>query len=161
MFIRKISLKALSSTSLTPEHPAAQIETSILPESAFDQPVSFRVVNAQGVEMPFAKVERSGNRVTVSALGDGTAYLRATANNGYPHPRVISSLEIRASGFGPVGLNPYNFISASLCDVRVGDVGAGNEQGVSFARDGESAVGFTHVDFARRAPMKSPCPFLP
>ncbi len=147
MFIRKISLKALSSTSLTPEHPAAQIETSILPESAFDQPVSFRVVNAQGVEMPFAKVERSGNRVTVSALGDGTAYLRATANNGYPHPRVISSLEISASGFGPVGLNPYNFISASLCDVRVGDVGAGNEQGVSFARDGESAVGFTHVDF--------------
>lgn len=147
MFIRKISLKALSSTALTPEHPAVEIETAVLPENALAQPLSFRVVNAQGVEMPFAKVEHAGNRVTVTALGDGSAYLRATANNGYPHARVISSLEISAAGFGPMGLNPYNFVSASLCDVRVGDIGAGNEQGVAFARDGESAVGFSNVDF--------------
>ena len=147
MFIRKIGLKALSSTALTPAHPAVEIETAVLPESAFAQPLSFRVVNAQGVEMPFAKVERHGNRVTVSALGDGCAYLRATVNNGYPHARVISSLEISAAGFGPVGLNPYSFIAASLCDARVGDIGAGNEQGIAFARDGESAVGFTNVDF--------------
>ena len=147
LFIRKISLKALSSTALTPEHPAVEIEASVLPESAFEQPLSFRVVNAQGVEMPFAKVERHGNRVTVTALGDGSAYLRATANNGYPHARVISSLEVAASGFGPVGLDPYGFISASLCDIRMGDIGAGNEQGIAFARDGESAAGFSNVDF--------------
>ncbi|MBR0229276.1 MAG: DUF4982 domain-containing protein [Clostridia bacterium] len=147
LFIRKIGLKSLSSTVLTPEHPAVEIETAVLPENAFSQPLSFRVVNAQGVEMPFAKVERAGSRVIVTALGDGSAYLRATANNGYPHARVISSLEISAEGFGPMGLNPYKFVSASLCDVRVGDIGAGNEQGVAFARDGESAVGFTNVDF--------------
>ena len=147
MFIRKIGLKALSSTALAPAHPAVEIETAVLPENAFAQPLSFRVVNAQGVEMPFSKVERHGNRVTVSALGDGCAYLRATANNGYPHARVISSLEISAAGFGSVGLNPYSFIAASLCDARTGDIGAGNEQGIAFARDGESAVGFTNVDF--------------
>ena len=146
-FIRRIDLKALSSTALTPNHPSVEIEASVLPEKAFPQPLSFRVVNAQGVEMPFAKVDRAGNRITVSALGDGSAYLRATANNGYPHARVLSSLEITASGFGPVGLNPYNFVSASLCDIRIGDIGAGNEQGVAFARDGESAAGFTNVDF--------------
>ena len=147
MFIRKIGLKALSSTVLTPDHPAVVMEVSVLPENAFDQPLSFRVVNAQGVEMPFAKVECAGNRIVVSALGDGSAYLRATAHNGYPHARVISSLEITASGFGPVGLDPYGFIAASLCDIRVGDIGAGNEQGIAFARDGESAAGFTNVDF--------------
>ena len=147
LFIRKIRLKALSSTVLTPEHPSVSVEANVLPENAFDQPLSFRVVNAQGVEMPFAKVERAGNRITVTALGDGSAYLRAAANNGYPHARVLSSLEITASGFGPVGLNPYHFVSASLCDIRVGDIGAGNEQGVAFARDGESAAGFTNVDF--------------
>lgn len=147
MFIRKIGLKALSSTVLSPEHPTVEADVTVMPENAFDQPLSFRVVNAQGVEMPFARVERRGNKVAVTALGDGSAYLRATANNGYPHPRVISSLEITASGFGPVGLDPYGFIAASLCDIRVGDVGAGNEQGIAFARDGESAAGFSNVDF--------------
>ena len=147
MFIREIGLKTLSSTALTPDHPAVEAEVSVLPENAMEQPLSFRVVNAQGVEMPFAKAGHAGNRVTVTALGDGSAYLRVTANNGYPHARVISSLEITANGFGPVGLDPYGFISASLCDIRVGDIGAGNEQGIAFARDGESAVGFTGVDF--------------
>ncbi len=147
MFIRKIGLKALSSTELTPEHPEVEVEVTALPENAAAQPLSFRVVNAQGVDMPCARVTPCGKRITVSALGDGKVYLRATARNGYPHARVISSLEISVNGFGPMGLDPYGFISASLCDIRLGDIGAGNEQGIAFARDGESAAGFSHVDF--------------
>ena len=147
IFIRRIDLKALSSTALTPDHPTVEAEVSVLPENAMEQALSFRVVNAQGVEMPFAAVKNEGNRVSVTALGDGSASLRAAACNGYPHARVISSLEITASGFGPVGLDPYGFIAASLCDIRLGDVGAGNEQGIAFAGDGESAVGFSNVDF--------------
>ena len=147
IFIRRIGLKALSSTRLTPEHPAVEIHVSVLPENAMAQELSFRVVNAQGVDMPCAKISRNGNRLTVTGLGDGNVYLRASAKNGYPHPRVLSSLEISMEGFGPVGLNPYEFVSASLCDIRVGDIGAGNEQGIAFARDGESAAGFAHVDF--------------
>ncbi len=147
IFIRRIDLKALSSANLTPEHPSVEVALSVLPENAMEQPLSFRVVNAQGVDMPFAKAEQKGNRVTVSAFGDGSAYLRAAANNGYPHVRVISSLEISASGFGPVGLDPYGFVAASLCDIRVGGSGAGNEQGIAFARDGESVAGFSNVDF--------------
>ncbi len=147
IFIRRIDLKALSSAALTPDHPTVEVEAAVLPENAMEQPLSFRVANAQGVDMPFAAIQRKGNRVSVTALGDGEGYLRASAGNGYPHARVISSLEITASGFGPVSLDPYGFIAASLCDVKIGDIGAGNEQGIAFAREGESAAGFTNVDF--------------
>ena len=145
--IRRIDLRALSGTDLTPDHPFVTVEVNKLPKDAMDQPLSFRMVNAQGVEMPMAKITREGNRVTVTALGDGRMYLRAAACNGYPHPRVLSCLEITASGFGPMGLDPYGFIAGALSDLREGDIGAGNEQGVAFARDGVSAAGFSCVDF--------------
>ena len=111
------------------------------------QEIRFRATNAQGVDMPCMKVTQDGDTVTVTALGDGNVYLRAAANNGYPHARVLSVIEVSASGFGPVGLNPYDFIYASLCDLREGNVGVGNDRGIAFARESESAVGFTNVDF--------------
>ena len=145
--IRRIALKALSSTALTPEHPQVAVEVAALPQSAMAQPLSFRIVNAQGVDMPAASIRQEKNRVIVSAQGDGCMYLRCSARNGYEHARVLSSLEITASGFGPMGLDPYGFVAGALAGIREGDIGAGNEQGIAFARDGESAAGFAHVDF--------------
>ena len=147
VFIRRIDLKALSSTKLTPEQPSVSFRAAALPENAMNQELSFRVTNAQGVDMPCAKLQREGNTVTVTALGDGNVYLRASANNGYPHPRVLSVMEITAEGFGPVGLNPYDFIAGALYDQKEGDIGAGNEQGFTFARESYSAAGFSGVDF--------------
>ncbi|MBQ6513458.1 MAG: DUF4982 domain-containing protein [Clostridia bacterium] len=145
--IRKIELTALSETALSPERPSVAVRLSILPEEAADQPMLFRMVNAQGVTVPYASLSRQDDLITVTAQGDGACYLRAAAANGDSHTRILSSLEITASGFGALGLDPYGFVSASLCDARMGDIGAGNEQGIAFARGGESAVGFTHVDF--------------
>ena len=145
--IRRIDLCPLGDPHLTPEHDSVSFLLCALPALAPEQPLTCRVTNAQGIDMPCAAVTRSGNTLTVKALGDGRMYLRVTANNGYPHARVISTREITAAGFGPVGLDPYGFVSAALGDIRQGDIGAGNEQGIAFARDGESAVGFSNVDF--------------
>ena len=147
IFTRRIDLKALSSTVLTPERPAVSFRVSCLPENAAPQELRFRITNAQGVDMPCASIEQSGDLVTVTARGDGSMYLRAAVCNGYPHPRVLSVVEITAAGFGPMGLDPYRFIAAALYDRSEGEIGAGNEKGVAFARDGESAVGFSFVDF--------------
>ncbi len=145
--IRRIDLTPLSDPHLTPEHPAVSFRVRILPESAPAQKITFRIVNGEGVDMPCARIDQAGDTVTVTGLGDGQAYLRATANNGYPHPRVLSVTEFSVTGMGPMGLDPYGFIAGALSDVRQGDIGAGNEQGVSFAREGYSAVGFSNVDF--------------
>ncbi len=148
VFIRRIDLRPLSDTTvLTPERPEISYEIRILPENATDREVKLRVTNRQGVEVPCAVLKREGNVVTVTGRGDGEMYLRASANNGYGHPRVISVTEISSSGFGPVSPDPYGFVSASLCTVKEGDITGGNEHGIAFARDGVSAVGFDSLDF--------------
>ena len=146
-FIRRIDLQALSSVHLTPEQPSAAFRVKLLPENAMGQEIIFRVTNAQGVDMPCAEISQTGDIVTVTARGDGSVYLRAMARNGYPHPRVISVMEITAEGFGPVGLDPYGFIAGALWDQKEGDIGAGNERGFTFARESVSAAGFSRVDF--------------
>ena len=148
IFIRRIDLRPLSDTTeLTPERPEISYEIKILPENATDREIKLRVTDRQGVEVPYAAVKREGDRVTLTGRGDGEMYLRASANNGCDHPRVISVTEFSARGFGPVSPDPYGFVSASLCTFKQGDITGGNEHGIAFARDGVSAVGFDSLDF--------------
>jgi len=48
---------------------------------------------------------------------------------------------------GQPAMDPYLFICAGLYDLHEGEIGTGNEKGIAFARDGESMVGFSRVDF--------------
>ena len=146
-FIRQICIRPLSGTVLTPEKPEALFEITPLPRDASPQKIQLRITNAQGVDMPCMQVVKEGNLARVTGLGDGQVYLRASARNGYGHARVLSVLEITAQGFGPMGLDPYGFIAGALYDKHEGEIAAGNEQGLSFAREGYSAAGFSHVDF--------------
>ena len=51
---------------------------------------------------------------------------------------------------GQVAMNPYEYVSAGLHDIQEGGIGAGNEQGIAFAREGgDSMVGFSRVDFGK------------
>ena len=148
--IRRIDLKPLGNTLLNADRTSVSFEVTALPQNAMAQDIAFKVVNAQGVEMPCGKITREADgKVTVTALGDGSMYLRATANNGYSHPRVLSNIEVTAEGIGPMGLDPYGFIAGALASLKEGDVAAGNEQGIAFARDGASAAGFENVDFGK------------
>lgn len=147
-WVRRIDLKALGPTRLTPEHPSVSFAVRVLPENADPQELFFRITNAAGIDSPRARVtrERDG-RVTVTAVSDGAVYLRGTCRNGYGHTRVISQREIVVEGLGEPNLDPYGFVAGGLYDVHDGEVSYGNEQGVSFARDGYSMAGFSNVDF--------------
>lgn len=145
---RRIDLKLISGrATLTPERPTARFSAKLLPESAMAQPIEYRVVNALGIPSPSATAKPVDGGVEVTGVGDGEVWLRAVANNGYPHARVIAQIELTIEGFGAPGHDPYGFVSGGLYDIASGSITSGNDKGIAFARDGESMAGFSHVDF--------------
>lgn len=145
--VRKIELIPMGNKRLNVECRSVTFAVKTLPEDADEQPIGYRVTTDKGIESPCAVIESGDGYVTVQAVGDGDIYLRATCNNGYPHPRVISQQEIGISGLGKPNLDPYGFVSAGLYTLSDGEITPGNEQGVAFCRDGYSMVGFQQVDF--------------
>ena len=145
--VRRIELVPLGEKRLNPEHKTVSFRVKVYPVNAMAQPIAFRITNIKGIESPCATWAAEGDIVTVTALGDGEIFLRASCCNGYAHPRVISQQDITIEGLGQPNLDPYGFVSAGLYDVHAGEISSGNEQGIAFARDGESMVGFTNVDF--------------
>ena len=145
--VRKLALIPEGATRLDAERREVSFTVRRYPADSDPQPIRFRVTTAGGIDATCAEIVTDGDRVTVRALGDGVVYLRASCNNGYDHPRVISQMEIQISGLGQPNLDPYGFVTAGLYDLSEGELGAGNEQGVAFARDGRSMAGFSRVDF--------------
>jgi len=145
--VRRIDLIALGKTLLDAQHREVSFAWKPLPENAMAQDVAFEVTNAAGIDDGSAALEVSHDRVTVRALGDGVVYLRALCNNGYPHPRVLSQMEITITGLGRPNLDPYSFVTGGLFTLSSGEISPGNDKGVAFARDGRSMAGFTNVDF--------------
>ena len=132
---------------LTPERPELRVAAKLLPAYAAPQPIAWRLANAAGIDVPFARLIPEGDGVRIVGLSDGEAFLRASCTNGAAHPRVISQLEVALSGFGTAHLDPYGFVAGGLCDLTDGEITPGNDRGVAFARDGISMAGFTGVDF--------------
>ncbi|MBQ2956471.1 MAG: DUF4982 domain-containing protein, partial [Clostridia bacterium] len=145
--VRRIDLAALGNTHLTPDNRAVSFTWKTLPDCAMEQEISFELTNAAGIETNCASLTRTGDCLTVRALGDGVVYLRALCCNGYDHPRVLSQTEIFISGIGRPDTDPYRFVSGGLFDLHSGEISPGNEKGVAFARDGRSMAGFTQVNF--------------
>nr|MBR4281713.1 DUF4982 domain-containing protein [Clostridia bacterium] len=145
--VRKIELIPLGSKQLAPDNRTVSFRIVTHPANAMQQELTFRITNAKGIESPCAEYAVEGDIVTVTALGDGMVYLRASCKNGYQHARVISQQEIVIAGLGRPNLDPYGFISGGLYTMSYGELTSGNEQGVAFARDGESMAGFACVDF--------------
>ena len=145
--VRKLELVPEGTTQLDADHCEVSFTVRRYPADSDPQPIAFRVTNESGIATPCAELTYEGDRVTVHALGDGVVYLRATCNNGYEHPRIVSQRELTIDGIGKPNLDPYGFVVGGLFDLSGGEIGAGNEQGVSFSRDGWSMAGYTHVDF--------------
>ena len=145
---RKICIEPLESTALTPENTECRFRYSVYPEDAVPDPITWQVTNAAGIESPYAEVFAENDTVTVRASGDGTYYLRALCTEGAVCT-FISQTEFTAAGLGSPALDPYSYISAGLYDLHEGVIGAGNEKGIAFQRDGESMAGFSCVDFGK------------
>ena len=144
--VRRIDLMPLGETRLNPDCREVTYRVRVLPESAAPQDIRFRVTSAKGIASPCAEAIPGEGTVTVRARGDGDVYLRATCDNGYDHPRVISQQEIAIRGLGQACLNPYELVLGGLYDIHDGDIGEGNEQGLAFG-EGTSMAGFSRVDF--------------
>ena len=145
--VRRIDLKAEGSTCLTREHPECTFRFSILPKDATGQEIRWQITNRSGIEAPFVHIKTEGDRVTVRAEGNGDFYLRALWGETPERTDVISQIEFSAANIGEPSLDAYSNISAGLFDRSQGEIGAGNDKGIAFARDGESTVGFSRVDF--------------
>ena len=147
--IRKLEIRLLDSGNLNPQHPECRFEWKMLPEHDTYLPVQWQVTNESGVETPNLKLQTSEKQGKVVAAGDGQYYLRGLCGNVEDHPQIISQIEISVTGFGNPATDPYHFVCAGLYDIQEGNIGAGNEKGISFARDGISMAGFSRVDFGR------------
>lgn len=144
--VRRIALTPLSACRLTPEHREVTFRVALMPSDAAPQPIEYQVTTAKGIPSPCAEVIPGDGQVTVRGLGDGQVYLRAICRNGYDYACVISQMEISIEGLGQAALNPYELVLAGLHDLRSGEVGAGNEQGIAFGH-GPGMFGFSRVDF--------------
>lgn len=147
--VRKIALKALAGRCFTPEKRELAVEARIEPANATDKSLVFKAVNDMGVSSNLVVVEQEGNLVKMKALGDGEFRLRCMSNSGTDNVRVISQLEFTIEGLGQAYLNPYDFISGSLYSSVIGEAGNGNERGVATARDGETVVTYSGIDFGK------------
>ena len=145
--VRRIELIPEGSTHLTPDFREVSFRWRILPENAMPQPIEWQITNAATIADGCAEIDVQPDRVTVRALGDGVAYLRALCKNGAEHARVISHMEITMTGLGTPNRDPYGFITGGLYDLSSGEISPGNDKGIAFARDGRSMAGFTRVDF--------------
>lgn len=149
--VRKLELHALLERCLTPKNREQEVEAVLYPADTTDRTLVWKVVNAAGIEINEAKIEKvrkeGGRQVaTIRALGDGAFYVRCVACT---EERVVllSQLEFRAEGLGRAYANPYEFVSAGLYSAVIGAVTNGNEKGIATARDGVSGITLSDLDF--------------
>lgn len=145
--VRKIRLVSLDGQKFTKEKDAITVEAFVEPSEASDRQVFFKAVNDTGVKSGLVKIAQNGGRAAMKAVGDGNFRLFAVSKSGTDKVRVMSQLEFSVEGLGQAYLDPYDFISGSLYTFAKGETGNGNERGVATARDGETVVSYSNIDF--------------
>ncbi len=159
VYPRKIELRVAGKSGisadgrkLTAENKEITVQAVILPEEAAaslkDEDLIWKAVNDDGIESNIAKVTiEDGMRARVTALGDGTFRLRCMTRCGSDPVKVISDLDFSVNGIGQATLDPYHFVAGGLWTYGEGDIGVGNDHGVSTGREARSVVGFENIDF--------------
>lgn len=148
--VRRIDLR-VSSQILDPDHPYITAEARLLPESTTftTDDIMFKVTSDAGVVTNLSKVEFSGGKAIVRAVGDGDYRLRAYCKNGTPFDAILSEIELRNTGFGAASFDPYGeIVSASLCSASSVPLQVVMQGGLQ-ALTTESWVQFDNVDFGR------------
>lgn len=148
--VRKIELMA-QRTSLDPQHPDAVVTARILPDRA-DQgegrELVWKVVDDRGIPSSNVRVIPLTDRsVRVLGEADADVRLRCMCRNFGEHIEIISQLSFTVTGMGQRAPDPYSFLCGSLYTRSDGDIGNGNEHGVSMSRYGDSWVAYEGLDF--------------
>ena len=177
--IRKIEIASCNGQEFNENKKAIIVNAEVYPANATYDDLKWSIVSDGGIPTNVAEIEpieidhvsresiecihssnndddRTKNimknrihKAKITALGDGSFRVRCTSNNGSNKVRLISELEFKAEGLGSAYKDPYNFICAGLYDYSKGEVGNGNEKGVSTMRYGTTVVGFHNIDFGR------------
>ncbi len=148
--IRKIELVPQGPTVLSAECTVTKIKAVVYPKNADVQELVWRVTDDAGVDSTFASIhweKENSLEAVIEVRGDGAFRVRCMCKNGKDAYALISMLEYRAEGLGVRNLNPYEFLSASLFTATGGQIGNGNERGISTQRDGISWVAYENLDF--------------
>ncbi len=145
--VRRITLLAGEGREFGPERRVLTVQAVIEPEDADDKELIFQAVNDHGVISNLVTVDSHGSQASLTAIGDGDFRLRCMSRSGTGSIRLISQLEFHIQGLGKAYLDPYDFISGSLYTGVKGEAGNGNERGVATARDGETVVSYSGIDF--------------
>ena len=159
--VRKVELSATSQI-ISKEHSRIEVNYKALPLNTTYSPKDFtwRIINDAGIDTHEATFEVLEDRVVVIGKGDGKFRLRCIAKNGRPRAEVMSDLEFEVQGFGKLDINPYEFVTGGLYTRGIGDLGNGNERGVSTARDTMSFVGFENLNFGDYGSDEITIPFF-
>lgn len=147
--VRKVTLLTEEDRVFGPEKKRMSVEARIDPPEADDRELFFRAVDDHGVDSNLVRLTQDGNRAQLEALGDGAFRLRCMSKSGTDAIRLISQLEFEIHGLGKAWLDPYDFISGSQYTSVKGEAGNGNERGVATARDGETVVSYSGIDFGK------------
>ncbi|UUZ95360.1 DUF4982 domain-containing protein [Paenibacillus sp. P25] len=123
--VRKIELVSESGQALDATTQEIVVRAKLYPENTSYPEVEWSVVNDAGIPSNLARVESMGQEAKITALGDGEFRLRCTSKNGTDKTKLISQLELKATGLGTAYKNPYEFISAGLYDYSKGRSGTG------------------------------------
>lgn len=145
-WIRKIEILCPEGQVLTGDKKQMKVSAKLYPEDAQYTQIEWSAVTVSGIGSPLAKVEGNGTEALVTGKADGEFMLRCTAKNGTDKVKLISQIEFKGEGLGKPFLDPYEFVSGGLCNCTVGDIGNGNEKGVSSGFE-KSQIGFVDVDF--------------
>lgn len=150
-WIRKIDIVSKKALNFDGETKEIKVKAVTYPSYA-KQNIIWSAVTYAGIASPIAKVEslgmdEEGNECAlVTAKADGEFMLRCSTDNGTGKIKLISQIECKAEGLGKPFLDPYEFVTGGLCNCSVGDIGNGNEKGVSSGHE-RSEIGFVDVDF--------------
>lgn len=146
--IRKIAL-TLKAEKLTKENPETVVEAALFPAETTDTNLVWRAVNSQGIDINFVEIEgyeeEGRHFAKLKAVGDGEFFVRCMAVEEN-RALVMSQIKCSADGLGQAYLNPYEFVSAGLFTDTIGEVGNGNDKGISTARDGESGAVYSGLN---------------
>lgn len=134
-------------TILSPEKKQVAVRAVCRPESATDQDIIWKAVNASGIETNVASVEAHGDRAVITALGDGEFSVRCMVKNGTDKVKLISQMEFAVKNMGSATMDPYSFVVGGLFNCQQGTVLSGIQNAASTAREGFTAVGYSGLDF--------------
>ena len=137
--VRKVELTATRKL-LTKEAPTAIVEAKIFPEGAQGE-LRWRITDEQGISVSNVTLEQTETGAVLRGVGDGRVRLRCQCGS------VLSDLELEVQGMGSLYLDPHEYVNAALFTDSGGEIGNGNERGITFSRTDRSWVAFRQLDF--------------